>query len=264
MTTPFSGQRQPPVDLPVNIVTSSNVSVASGLTTVLPAAGSTYNVAQYQSLKCKFACTQGGTLGFYEVRVKWFVDAAGQNEIMRETFVFQSGGSTVVGALMAHGPYLQLEIYNYDTFTDTVSLAVFGSTRDIPRSQFHSSQLSQTGGWGVDNVLAISSLSVGAGSTAQDGVINFYNGPAVIRIKCTAAGSIPAGCMELSVNAEPKSLFFATKHLSWTVPASGGFSATNQPLVAEFALPRRACSIQVDNTDTSSHTIAYTIFAREI
>lgn len=261
--TPFSGQRLPPVDIPVNILSNSGIICSGNSGTSIPV-GTTFNVAQYSSLKCVFFSDSAGTTQFFRVNFKWFINPDFTGQVMEESFTFHSFNTVMYGQVLAHAPYLQIDFFNYDNVTANMTARIFGSTRVIPRSQFHTWNLLDTIGKGTDNVLAADSVTVASGTTQDYGPINFYNGPAIARFRVTDSSTIGANLIQAQINAQPGSAFTAASHLQWNFPANGGIAARFQPIVNLIILPRRVCNIAITNSDTVSHTVGFTVFAQEI
>jgi hypothetical protein len=267
--TPFTGRRSPLVDVPSNvaiITTILSAGVPPGFTsTVLPGVGA-YDVSQFQSLKVDAHATMNVTVPYFGIRFEWALDAAFLYPVMTEQYVFESGGAITEGVVVAQAPFVRLRISNYDSGLGTISVNVYGSSRAIPRSQFHTIRPfnAETLGLGADNVLVADSAVVAPGATFVYGPIAFYNGPVVLRMKCTNNVNVGKNLVSFQWNAQPEGVFNATSHLTFNVPADSTFSATLQPIVTTVYFPRRVMSLTIQNNDAVNRNVGFAAFAGEI
>lgn len=260
-------------DVPTAVFTYQAVTVpTAGLagsyaSTFLPV----MNVARYASLKVQSQAT-GVTLPYYDLVFQWSIDptfSGIQAIIDEETFGFAANATAnqqTAGHVVVRGPYLRIEIRNWDSVQKPISLGVFGSNRIEERSQFHSILHNNPllTGNGSDNVLAADQLVCPAGATTTYGDFQFYNGPVTARFRCITAGVIAKKVIQINVTAQPASTFVSTTHLQWTIPDDAAIAATQQPIVVQFTMPRRVCSLSVTNNDASSRTIGFAVFAQEL
>lgn len=269
--THFTGRLSVSADIPVTIdgtpVGGSPLSFPLNSDSFLPGQFTTYQTSRFNSWKlAELGTSSTNSTAYHGVEFQWFADAAGTNQIFSEYFVFSSNttlDASNYGVGSVHGPYLRMRVHNYDTVTAlALSFSLYGSQKIETRSQFHSEPNSgiESDGMGVDNILMIATGTVGAGANTTVGDCFFYNGPVIIKMKCTSTPT-KANVLEFNFAAQPASVFAEAVHLDYYVPST---ASNIMPIDPIAIFPRRVMKLVVSNSDTVANTFGVVVFAQEL
>lgn len=209
---------------------------------LIPFTGPTVAVDQFQSFQLLVgyeAANAGPPANTCILEISWF-DAAGVNEIWRQTYEINSINSTDCGATRItdamRGSQIRLKFRAGNGAASTVSYILFGSNRPVPSPRCEEIGTNDTTGIGTDRILAMTgTLSVGAGATVQRNV-RLGSGDAI--------WMFGGGATSSSYDV----LLYPPSQGSGVRVYSANYTGT--PQIAQLlALPRRALTLFIKNND---------------
>lgn len=244
----------PPIDNPALLAVQFNQAVASGATTNLTGH---INVSKYQSFHCKLQSApviNSGTAPYIKAEFDWSLVADSYDPTVIDHVVYKAGpnGSTPYSVL-GHGPVygdtLDISFTNYDSVTQNITYAVFGSYRTRNRFTFRGGAAmggADATGLGTDSIVgAYQPGNVAAGTTAARVDMMLFDGPVLV----SASSGLPAGytgSWNVQIEPQPAGIIGAIIVLP---AASGAFN-----LVQQAVLPRRVCNLTISNATNSLMT----------
>lgn len=269
----FSAIGIPPIDNPQLLGVQFNSPVAAGATVNL---SGHISVGKYQSFHAKLqaAPSAASTNPYIQATFNWSMVVDNFDPTYIENWTYQSGPSGLNPfSVLGHGPVigdtLDLIFTNYDSVSQNITWAIFGSYRTRTRTLFRGGAASggtDALGLGTDDILvSANGGALGAIATGPPFQMQLFDGPVSVSASVVFAAAPANSNWAVYIRPQPNSVLGNVFYVpGQDIPQLGGATPTRTIPPTEVILPRRPCTIGlVNDTNTAINSYQIVVTAQE-